>query len=302
MKTEERMGIGRMLLKDITPFVRQAVAGTMSSKNVDDVFFKLRSIDCRLFWISGGNGEIQIEDQHYPLQRGTVILFNAGVEYAWRPHIGSAIEYIAINFDYTWSHPHLKTPFHPAHADVFREESILMHEAFSDAEEMNRPIVLQTPAVRESQFRQLVSEFFTRAEYSEEILSAMLKTILISIARETRSDQKNAVGGGSELTRQIAQYVQKHYKDPISYQTLGEVFHMSPIYMNRVFKRYMKTSLHEYLFHYRINMAMELLRSSNIPVKEIAQAVGFADFPHFSKSFKKLTGRSPSVYRNSVDE
>lgn len=291
-----------MLFKDISPFVRHAVMGTLSSQTVYDVFFKLRTIDCRLFWILGGDGEIQIEDRSYTLQKGTVILFNAGVSYAWRPQVGGSIDYIAINFDYTRAHTHLKTPYHPIHSEMFPEESLLGHELFSDAEELNVPVVLRTSALRESQFRQLVTEFFTGADYSEENLSAMLKMILIGIARELNVNRENATGSGAELTRQIIQYVQKNYKDPISYQTLGEVFHMSPIYMNRVFKRYLKMSLHEYLFHYRINIAMELLRSSNIPVKEIAQAVGFVDFPHFSKSFKKLTGRSPSVYRNSVDK
>ncbi len=54
-------------------------------------------------------------------------------------------------------------------------------------------------------------------------------------------------------------------------------------------------------YKYRINMAMELLRSTNIEVREIAFMVGFSDLPHFIKTFKKHTGKTPSKYRTSAE-
>ena len=76
---------------------------------------------------------------------------------------------------------------------------------------------------------------------------------------------------------------------------------MNPVYINRVFKKNSGVSLHNFLVNYRVNMAMEILRSSSIPVKEITSMVGFSDIPHFIKTFKKITGISPSKYRNSAD-
>jgi two-component system response regulator YesN len=43
------------------------------------------------------------------------------------------------------------------------------------------------------------------------------------------------------------------------------------------------------------------LRSTNIEVREIAFMVGFSDLPHFIKTFKKHTGKTPSKYRNSAE-
>ena len=88
-----------MLLKSISPFVRQVVTGSVGTKTPDDVFFELQTVDCRLFYITSGKGKIIIENEHHTLTAGCIILFQAGVKYTWCPETNSSLEYIAINFD-----------------------------------------------------------------------------------------------------------------------------------------------------------------------------------------------------------
>jgi two-component system response regulator YesN len=57
------------------------------------------------------------------------------------------------------------------------------------------------------------------------------------------------------------------------------------------------TGMHEFLINYRINAAKEMLLNNHMSVEEICTAVGFKDMPHFSKSFKKHTDKSPCEYR-----
>ena len=135
-----------------------------------------------------------------------------------------------------------------------------------------------------------------RGELSAPILSARLKLLILSIVRELRQSEARATIG---LAARILEYVQENYREQISYDTLGEHFHMSPIYLNRIFKKHLKVSLHEYLLNYRISAAETMLRSSGATVKEIAHSSGFADVSHFSKSFKRITGYSPKDYRTA---
>ncbi|MGW9124896.1 helix-turn-helix transcriptional regulator, partial [Paenibacillus chitinolyticus] len=53
----------------------------------------------------------------------------------------------------------------------------------------------------------------------------------------------------------------------------------------------------EYLLKYRLNMAQRMLFTSDVPVQQIAQAVGIADPFYFSRVFKKQFGISPTKYR-----
>ena len=285
-----------MLLKNIDPFVRHVVLGKISAKTENDVFFKLKTPDTRLYCILGGRGKIIIDKEVHEAEAGTVVLFRGGTEYSWNPVPSSYIEYIAVNFDYTAEHSHIVRSYHPVHSELFLDESVLSSPHFEDATELDSPIVIPKSSVGEARFRALLMEYSMGGELSASILSSMLKSLLLTLVRESRQSVAKAT---ISLASAILEYIQEHYRDEISYEALGEQFHMSPIYLNRIFKKHLKTSVHEYLLNYRINAAEAMLRSTSLAVKEIALAVGFADVSHFSKSFKRITGYSPKEYRTA---
>ncbi len=73
---------------------------------------------------------------------------------------------------------------------------------------------------------------------------------------------------------------------------------MSAAHFSRTFKKVMGLSYQEYLNSRRITKAKNLLRTSPRSISEIAVSVGFADTTGFGRIFKKLTGQTPSAYRN----
>ena len=56
-------------------------------------------------------------------------------------------------------------------------------------------------------------------------------------------------------------------------------------------------SLTEYINRKRVDMAIELLKSSDLSVDEISAKVGFYDRSTFYHVFSKITGKTPSDYR-----
>jgi len=56
-----------MLFSDIEPFVRQALVGNLDKDNVHDVNVRIRTVDCRFFYIISGCGRMVIEDTPYPI-------------------------------------------------------------------------------------------------------------------------------------------------------------------------------------------------------------------------------------------
>ena len=288
-----------MLLKDINPFVRKAVTATLTVHVKADVFNELQTSDCRLFYIISGTGSMIIEEKSYELKPGCAILFQSGTKYIWQIDSMEGINYIAINFDYTHNYAHIKKSFHPVHSNIFRTTDILENIVFSDCTELNGPIVIKDASLLESRMKLLTTEYFLGDDYCDELLTATLKSIIISMVRAL-SIKNNPYGNkGFILTQNIIQYIQNHYDEEISYEALSEIFHFNASHINRVFKKNTGKSLHAFLLDYRINIAMELLRSQAAPINEIATMVGFTDIPHFIKSFKKYTGITPAKYRGA---
>ena len=79
-----------------------------------------------------------------------------------------------------------------------------------------------------------------------------------------------------------------------------EGIHLSADYLNKLFKREVGHSPHEYLVGIRMRKACSLLSSQTLGrlnIKEISDQCGFTDPLYFSRMFRKRLGLSPSRYR-----
>ena len=75
---------------------------------------------------------------------------------------------------------------------------------------------------------------------------------------------------------------------------------MSSFYFSRFFRTAYNRTFLEYLTSYRIERAEELLRQTDIPVREIAPRVGYTDANYFTKVFKRHCGCTPTDYRSRL--
>ena len=92
-------------------------------------------------------------------------------------------------------------------------------------------------------------------------------------------------------------YIEDHYMENIQLSDIAIVAHVSPSYLSTRFKKETGMNFTEYLVRYRMNKAEELLKESNLRCREIAEQVGYFDYAHFSKIFKKYIGVSPREYQ-----
>ena len=97
---------------------------------------------------------------------------------------------------------------------------------------------------------------------------------------------------------QAKQYIQAHYSEALSLDNLSNQVGFSPSYFSTLFGKETGKTFTEYLTGVRIEEAKKLLRDSNIYIELICKMVGRNDSKRFSKTFKKVTGISPTEYRN----
>lgn len=103
---------------------------------------------------------------------------------------------------------------------------------------------------------------------------------------------------GASRALRIADYIDRHYADPeLSIDSLSAIFKISPSYLSRIFKREKGIGVLPYLQSKRIAQARVLLSSTQLRIRQIALQVGFFSDQTFTRTFKSLTGVTPSAYR-----
>lgn len=284
-----------MLLKDIEPFVRQAIKGGVDNKlHKSDTFRKLQAPDHRLFYIIDGSGTFTVQEKEFALKPSAAIIVQSGMEYIWNTEHA---RFIAINFDFTQDSDHIRTPFHPIHSENFDKSSIIEQVNFDDIKILNQPVYIPKASFIEYTLQAMLSAYALKEPLTQELLSAYMKSVIIALAHSIHATISD--GANTDTARKIISYIQQNYHKNITNADIAEAFHFNPSYANRVFKQSTGVSIHKFLIDYRINIAKELLRTQDTAVNSIALSVGFSDPINFMKYFKKTTGQTPSEYRKS---
>lgn len=100
------------------------------------------------------------------------------------------------------------------------------------------------------------------------------------------------------LYRRIVQaklFIDNHYGDNIDLGNISDEACFSKFHFIRLFKNIYGKTPHQYLISYRIDKALQFLRSGK-PVSETCFLVGFESLGSFSGLFKRIVGMSPSTY------
>jgi AraC family transcriptional regulator, melibiose operon regulatory protein len=109
-----------------------------------------------------------------------------------------------------------------------------------------------------------------------------------------------AVGkGGATKAEQMASYVARHYQEAMSVDAVAQEVHLHPNYAMALFKRTFRTTLNEYLTHYRIAQAQRLLATTDEKVIDVALESGFRTPSRFYVAFERACGCSPCEYRKA---
>lgn len=99
----------------------------------------------------------------------------------------------------------------------------------------------------------------------------------------------------------IKDYIRTHYSDEsLSVCDIGNQVFLSTSYVCTYFKNETGQTINQYLTDFRIKKAKELLADFRFQITDISNKVGYSNGNYFSKSFKKLTGLSPSEYREKM--
>lgn len=145
-------------------------------------------------------------------------------------------------------------------------------------------------------FNNIIHELQIKSPYYVEICTLICEQLLYKISRNAEELSKNTKTTYSEI-EEIVHLFNTHYSDTFNICELAKKHNISTSWLTRLFKKHLNMSPQQYLTKVRIEKAKLLLSSTN-SIKEIAFTVGYSDPLYFSRVFRKITGMSPSEYRN----
>ncbi|NIK77095.1 two-component system response regulator YesN [Paenibacillus castaneae] len=95
----------------------------------------------------------------------------------------------------------------------------------------------------------------------------------------------------------IIDYINSRYTEDILLSSIAKNFNMSIGYLSTLIKKETGATYSDYIMNKRLGMAKDLLNDPSLSVHDIVQRVGYKDYFHFNKLFKKHFGITPSKYR-----
>jgi AraC-like DNA-binding protein len=98
----------------------------------------------------------------------------------------------------------------------------------------------------------------------------------------------------------VMKYLNKHFRETVSIDTLAELACLSKSQFHRQFKAAFSVAPFEYLKKLRIQNAIKLLQHSDLSILEVGEQSGWNDQFHFSRIFKSAIGLSPGKYRERI--
>jgi len=95
----------------------------------------------------------------------------------------------------------------------------------------------------------------------------------------------------------VKRFIDAHLHDDLNREQIAGHVYLNPAYLSRLFRKETGMSLTDYIVERRMEKVKEALSKTNVKISDIALSVGYANFSHFSKQFKRSTGLTPQEYR-----
>lgn len=142
------------------------------------------------------------------------------------------------------------------------------------------------------------AKYHQKEKHTQNPVDHVLIEVFEKYLKQKSSGKKNPA-----WVKELKDIIQDQVDTNITLKQLSKDVNIHPAYLSREFSKYFDNlSFGEYLRKLRIEKAIEYLDASNYSLTKIAYLTGFSDQSHFSRIFKKHTGKNPSAYRKKLQK
>lgn len=136
-------------------------------------------------------------------------------------------------------------------------------------------------------------------EFQTRNLLSDIWLLLLDEMKDREFDQPEINPVSQERIETMLSFVHQNYNTKLTLEEIADSAAISKRECLRCFRECLDKTPFQYLLDYRIEMAEKLLRTTDIPVTEIAMNTGFSSAAYFGKVFKEISGKTPGMFRRS---
>lgn len=240
--------------------------------------------DYHVHFILDGKGTLEIGNTSYSLGRGQIFVIPPDIEtyyyadsknpwhYTWVSFGGSKAALYLEKAGITADHPIRDTYIEPEEFLVYTEK-ILNHHELTIANEVTRIALLY------------------------EILALLIHS---QNQNQLEHHQTPVHDYAPDLyVNHALEYIHHNYTN-VRVQDIADYIGITRSYLTHIFKQKLNISPQEYILNHRLEQGRRLLCTTNLPIQEIAEQIGYENPLTFSKIFKNFFGLSPKHYRMQI--
>lgn len=226
-----------------------------------------------------GEGEITLDGKAYDFSKDKVVLINPKCIHSIKATTKLTVLVLA------FSVPSLKIGLQAELLTFIQKHSKYFELDFFTASEI-RPL-----------FRKMLYEQKNDDIFGKLSMPVYLLEIIILLLRQ--QDFSNVQDANDIRSIQMKEYIERHYFENITADSLSTLFGISTRYMNDIFTRKFNETPLQYLQKIRIKQAKELLIQTDQDIVSICFEVGYETLSTFYRTFRNLVGISPNKFRLS---
>ncbi len=257
------------------------------------VFREHHHTEFEIALILSGSGIYTVVGKEYSFSKGDIFLFNSNeIHCITQIDDCEPLDTVTLYIEprYVWSKEGLANPR-------------LLNVFLGRSEDFENRINSENP--RTAELRSLL--YKTEKEFKEknteytDMIKAYITMLLVALLRDYGFVDENAVNTSYMNTvnamNEVIKYIDANIEKKLTLEELALVGTMNKTYFSTVFKKYNGITPWEYVTIKRVELAVQLLKGSNMTVLEISEKCGFSSSSNFYKAFTRVTGHSPGYYK-----
>ncbi len=241
--------------------------------------------ECELSVFLWGRGTYAMPKKSYAFEKGNVFLFGSNEAHSIT-EIAEDMEVLNVHFEsrLLWEHADTAELL-----GLFNARSEKFENRFLD----NGGAICDRILSLEREIKEQRACFFVSAKY---LLFSILAEMIRRYDCVRQISAPTAFSAQAKNLRRAIDYIAEHLDQPMTLSEIADVAYMSPTYFSAVFKRLNGISPWKYITIKRVEMAIEMLKSTDMTKLEIAERCGFAGASNFYKMFLRITGKRPGDF------
>ncbi len=248
-----------------------------------------------LHYIPQGEGLLKVQHQQYNITPGTFYLTGPGILHEQVADGNQPMSEYCLNFEFE-----IKKERHPNFnyynsSEIDAITAILQKTSFWYGKDEFSTFSL---------FEKLYWEIENRILGYYSNMQSLAAQIIVNAARSFSAVKKAGYDIPGKLSydkrRVMIDDYFRNYDRKLKAPVLAKELGVSTRQLDRLMKQFYSMSFKQKLLHTRMEIALNLLRDTDLSAKEIAQSVGFSNYSHFYKAFMEREKVSPSEYKKQM--